>query len=121
MIDKEYEPNCRETDPDMFFPDRSTDPVPTAILNLCNPCPLRITCLQFALDTHQDTGIWGGTNAAQRRALMRGKRRKKCVCCGSTMILEYPESAVCASCGLSWVTTRPTRQNTHSLPMKLPR
>jgi WhiB family redox-sensing transcriptional regulator len=37
----------------------------------CNACPVIETCRQFALDTHQDYGIWGGLTEEQRLAIRR--------------------------------------------------
>jgi WhiB family redox-sensing transcriptional regulator len=30
-----------------------------------------VECLQFALETNQDTGIWGGTSEEERRQMRR--------------------------------------------------
>ncbi|MEY3640570.1 MAG: hypothetical protein RLZZ199_375, partial [Actinomycetota bacterium] len=37
----------------------------------CNQCTVKIECLQFAIDTNQDSGVWGGTSEEERRALRR--------------------------------------------------
>ncbi|MBC9730306.1 WhiB family transcriptional regulator [Streptomyces sp. TRM68367] len=34
-------------------------------------CPGRVRCLEWALDTGQSIGIWGGTSETERRALKR--------------------------------------------------
>lgn len=65
---------CRDTDPELFFPVGSTG---QALLQLskaketCNQCTVKIECLQFAIDTNQDSGVWGGTSEEERRALRR--------------------------------------------------
>ena len=38
---------------------------------MCCECPVHVECLQFALDTNQDTGIWGGTSEEERRQMRR--------------------------------------------------
>lgn len=44
-------------------------------LRLCREeCPVRAECLDFALSTHQDHGVWGGESPGARR---RMKRRRK--------------------------------------------
>ena len=40
---------------------------------ICGSCAVREECLEFALKTHQDDGIWGGMNARERR-LIRSRR-----------------------------------------------
>jgi WhiB family redox-sensing transcriptional regulator len=38
---------------------------------VCAECPVQADCLQFALATNQDSGIWGGTTEEDRRKLRR--------------------------------------------------
>ncbi len=68
---------CRSSDPELFFPVGSTGPVLEEIeaaKKVCESCPARQPCLQFALDTNQDTGIWGGTTEEERRRIRRSRR-----------------------------------------------
>lgn len=37
---------------------------------ICRECPVRNQCLEFALDTREPYGIWGGLNELERRRLM---------------------------------------------------
>ena len=65
---------CRTEDPDLFFPIGASGP---ALLQteqakaVCRRCPVREQCLQWALDTGQSIGVWGGTSETERRALKR--------------------------------------------------
>ncbi|MCO5329925.1 MAG: WhiB family transcriptional regulator, partial [Ilumatobacteraceae bacterium] len=34
-------------------------------------CPVSPDCLQYALETNQDSGIWGGTSEEERRQMRR--------------------------------------------------
>ena len=66
--------SCRDTDPDLFFPVGTTGPALAQIDNakaVCRQCPAQTACLEFALSTNQDTGIWGGTSEEERRKLRR--------------------------------------------------
>jgi WhiB family redox-sensing transcriptional regulator len=38
---------------------------------VCGGCDARQPCLEFALTTNQDSGIWGGTSEEERRKLRR--------------------------------------------------
>lgn len=74
--------SCRDTDPDLFFPVGSTGPaleqIATAI-SVCDDCPSKKPCLDFALTTNQDSGVWGGTSEEDRRKIRRrwlAERRK---------------------------------------------
>ena len=65
---------CRDTDPDLFFPVGTTGPAIEQIENakaVCAECEARQPCLEFALTTNQDSGIWGGTSEEERRKLRR--------------------------------------------------
>lgn len=57
---------------DIFFPDEERGPGALAAARaVCRSCPVQAECLQYALDTGQQHGVWGGTGPTQRRA-MRG-------------------------------------------------
>ena len=65
---------CRDTDPDLFFPVGTTGPAIEQIENakaVCATCDAQIPCLEFALTTNQDSGVWGGTSEEERRKLRR--------------------------------------------------
>jgi WhiB family redox-sensing transcriptional regulator len=65
---------CRDTAPDLFFPVGSTGLAVEQIdaaKAVCDQCPVKGPCLQFALETNQDSGIWGGTAEDERRRLRR--------------------------------------------------
>ena len=65
---------CRDTDPDLFFPVGTTGPAVEQIENakaVCDSCDAKDPCLDFALTTNQDSGIWGGTSEEERRKLRR--------------------------------------------------
>ena len=67
-----YDPNewredaaCRDLDTAIFFPE--TDEATAAAKAVCATCPVREACLQFALVTRQDDGVWGGLDENERR------------------------------------------------------
>ncbi|MCC5953796.1 MAG: WhiB family transcriptional regulator [Acidimicrobiia bacterium] len=65
---------CRDTDPDLFFPVGTTGPAIEQIESakaVCGECEARQPCLEFALATNQDSGIWGGTSEEERRKIRR--------------------------------------------------
>ena len=70
---------CREGDPDLFFPVGSTGPALRQIeaaKAVCRACPSLAPCLDFALRTGQDAGVWGATSEDERRAIRRASRRR---------------------------------------------
>ena len=65
---------CSDTDPGLFFPVGTTGPALEQIAAakaVCDTCEAKAPCLQFALSTNQDSGVWGGTSEEERRKLRR--------------------------------------------------
>ena len=65
---------CRDTDPDLFFPVGTTGPAIEQIESakvVCRQCEVQTECLEFALATNQDSGVWGGTSEEERRKLRK--------------------------------------------------
>ena len=44
---------------------------------VCGRCSVTETCLQYALETSQDSGVWGGLSEDERRALKRRAARAR--------------------------------------------
>ncbi|MDQ1034222.1 WhiB family redox-sensing transcriptional regulator [Streptomyces sp. V3I8] len=65
---------CRTVDPDLFFPIGNTGPALVQIedaKSVCRRCPVQAQCLEWALETGQSIGVWGGRSEGERRALRR--------------------------------------------------
>ncbi|WP_420452748.1 WhiB family transcriptional regulator [Ilumatobacter sp.] len=65
---------CRDTDPALFFPVGTTGNALVQIdhaKDTCGQCTVAQECLGFALDTNQDSGIWGGLTEEERRVIRR--------------------------------------------------
>lgn len=60
---------CAQTDPDAFYPEGNQSPWPAQ--RICARCPVRGKCLDWALDTGERHGVWGGKSPRQRRDLAR--------------------------------------------------
>lgn len=72
--------SCRSVDPDLFFPVGTTGPALdhiAAAKAVCASCPAQLPCLEFALETNQDAGVWGGTSEEERRVLRRQRARQR--------------------------------------------
>ena len=69
---------CRDIDTNLFFPIGVTGPaVPqiAAAKSICAQCPVKTECLEFAVTTNQEFGIWGGLTEDERRVVRRQWRR----------------------------------------------
>lgn len=79
-MDWRHRAACREEDPELFFPIGNTGPALLQIEEakaVCRRCPVREECLQWALETGQDAGVWGGLSEDERRALKRRNARAR--------------------------------------------
>lgn len=75
-----HQASCRSVDPDLFFPVGSTGMALEQIAaakEVCDLCPVNGPCLEFALSTNQDSGVWGGTSEDERRTLRRAWLRQR--------------------------------------------
>lgn len=61
---------CADVDPDAFF-ETGCARQRRVIRAHCNRCPLRATCRQWAIETRQQHGVWGGLTEQQLRAAVR--------------------------------------------------
>jgi WhiB family transcriptional regulator, redox-sensing transcriptional regulator len=71
---------CRDVDPELFFPIGNTGPALLQIdeaKRVCRTCAVMDECLQWALDSGQDAGVWGGLSEDERRALKRQRVRAR--------------------------------------------
>jgi WhiB family transcriptional regulator, redox-sensing transcriptional regulator len=66
---------CAEVDPELFFPEKGHNDIARAAKRVCAACPVTAECLNFAFLIGADSGIFGGTTAEERRALLRQRRR----------------------------------------------
>jgi WhiB family redox-sensing transcriptional regulator len=66
--------SCRDSNPDLFFPIGTTgialDQIDAAKV-VCESCPVSRPCLEFALATNQEAGVWGATTEEERRKLRK--------------------------------------------------
>ncbi len=62
---------CSDVDVDLFFAvDDATQHEAVAI---CESCPVRAECLEWALSTKEPHGVWGGCAEGERKQMLLGK------------------------------------------------
>ena len=44
---------------------------------VCAECDARVECLEYAISTNQDSGIWGGTSEEERRQMRRARQARQ--------------------------------------------
>lgn len=69
--------NCKDADPDIFFPERGASTKKAK--ELCNSCKAQEHCLEYAIVNAEKFGIWGGLSERERRKIRksRGLTRKR--------------------------------------------
>ena len=73
---------CLNADPDMFFPvavGTAASKQVSQALRLCQGCTVRQHCLDFAMQSGEKEGIWGGTTPEERIRARRARNRKPAV------------------------------------------
>lgn len=56
----------------LFFPTgEGTERAAEQAKAICAVCPVTDECLEYALETNQVSGIWGGTTESERKSLRR--------------------------------------------------
>ncbi|MGO9875071.1 MAG: WhiB family transcriptional regulator [Acidimicrobiia bacterium] len=64
---------CKGVDTTVFFPVSET--FAGQAKAICATCPVSEQCLEYAIQTRQPDGVWGGLTAVERHRLVR--RRQK--------------------------------------------
>jgi len=71
---------CLDMDTELFFPHGNSGPAAEQAERakaICMTCEVCAQCLEWALKTHQDSGVWGGMSEDERRALRRSRQRRQ--------------------------------------------
>lgn len=67
---------CRGPQSTIFFPpprfERKHERIERELVarEICESCPVTSECLDYALEIREMHGIWGGTNEAERKAML---------------------------------------------------
>jgi hypothetical protein len=69
--------------PEVFFPEDEPNvylrnKMVNVAKEVCNDCPVRLRCFDYALSAHMQ-GIWGGTTAEERQALRNNSTAVKAI------------------------------------------
>ncbi|HET7408417.1 MAG TPA: WhiB family transcriptional regulator [Mycobacteriales bacterium] len=69
---------CLDEDPELFFPIGNTGPALVQVAEakaICRRCDVLQECLDWAVSSGQDAGVWGGMSEDERRAFKRRATR----------------------------------------------
>lgn len=62
---------CKTVGASLFF---ATDGGITDAKKVCEGCPVKETCLEYALSHNEQHGVWGGTSERERRRIRRNRK-----------------------------------------------
>lgn len=71
---------CATNEPELFFPIGTTGPAieqSESAKRVCATCSVTEQCLEYAITTNQDAGVWGGLTEDERRTLKRARQRRR--------------------------------------------
>ena len=64
--------NCADKHPSVFFP--SDGGGVEKARRICADCPVKESCLEYALRNRIDHGVWGGASERERRRILKRRR-----------------------------------------------
>lgn len=73
---------CTPLNAEDFFPTVGGNPA--AARATCAKCPVRVQCLQWAIDNREAQGIWGGMSPTERKAIIAAIP-PPCAMCGEPL------------------------------------
>ena len=66
--------NCSPLNAELFFPQKGGSTKEAK--RICEECPVKLECLEDALENEEGHGVWGGMTANERKTL-RSKRLRQ--------------------------------------------
>lgn len=85
--------SCRQVDPELWFPDDNENGWHAK--RICARCPVQAACLEYAIATRQNAGIWGGHNERDLRRLRSARGLTK-------PVQRIPADRVCELAAEGW-------------------
>ena len=64
--------NCADKHPSVFFPSDGVGVEKAR--KICADCPVKESCLEYALRNRIDHGVWGGASERERRRILKRRR-----------------------------------------------
>jgi WhiB family redox-sensing transcriptional regulator len=70
---------CKGSNNDAFFPENGGNSrrVVATARKVCDTCPVKQECLDYAIQHHEEHGVWGGMIKSERRAYAKRQNFQK--------------------------------------------
>lgn len=80
--DADETPGCQTSDPEAFFPEVGQNFATTLeqrwAVEICNRCPVKTECGEYAIAANEQWGLWGGLTPRERQQIRnKGRGRPK--------------------------------------------
>ena len=109
---------CIGAPPDLFFPPDERKGEASKLYDqartICSTCPVKDSCLRYALLTHQEHGMWGGMTPRQRKVVDNHQRCATCITCGNPFTYVQ-HAARRQSCGRCQVRPERRTESRHAI------
>lgn len=66
---------CPQVDLDGFYPETGNSRSAREACRVCDSCPVKQKCLDYAMENYERWGVWGGTTAHERQILWGWRER----------------------------------------------
>ena len=64
---------CKKQGIQHFFPGRGKSLLVKKAIEICQYCPVQYECFEYAMNTHTEDGVWGGSAPEQRTKWIQSK------------------------------------------------
>lgn len=101
---------CGQVGGDIWFPEKGGSVAQAKAI--CRGCPVRVPCLEYALENGERHGIWGGKSERERRKLARGRTPTLRRCRKGLHVMTEENtigSGACRACKQAAERSRPKR------------
>ncbi|MHB8671966.1 MAG: WhiB family transcriptional regulator [Acidimicrobiales bacterium] len=68
---------CRGVETERFYPSAEASEAIEGARKVCDGCPVRPACLEYALEAREPYGVWGGLTEDERRSLRRRRQAER--------------------------------------------
>lgn len=85
---------CANSDIDVFFPSQGDDT--RTAKAICDGCPVRTDCLDYAIAHNLTHGVWGGLSERQRRKIRRPIGPRPCRWCRAVFTGADNRASLCS-------------------------
>ena len=89
-MDWRHDAACKDQPSHWWYPERRASEYAQRAITICNRCPTKTDCLEWALATQEPHGIWGGMGEIERRRELSRRERAASTTVAHNVRTPYP-------------------------------